>query len=210
MITWDGKLAPVIGPQGKILKRSDLPVPDTKRWVMRRKAEIIAAIRGGLLSESTALDRYRLSAEELRSWRHILELHGVPGLRTTRVRTYMDRNTKTLLMRGSEDSSTADTLTSIEFGELKIDLEKKTLEIRGLAVPLTGKEYETLELLCLRRGTIVTKEAFLLYFYKGDIGREAVSKIVDVLICRLRKKMVLASVGKDYIETVWGRGYRIS
>jgi two-component system cell cycle response regulator CtrA len=72
-------------------------------------------------------------------------------------------------------------------------------------VHLTGKEYQMLELLSLRKGTTLTKEMFLNNLYGGMDEPE--SKIIDVFICKLRKKLANASDGKDYIETVWGRGY---
>jgi two-component system cell cycle response regulator CtrA len=72
-------------------------------------------------------------------------------------------------------------------------------------VHLTGKEYQMLELLALRKGTTLTKEMFLSHLYGGMDEPEM--KIIDVFICKLRKKLANASGGKDYIETVWGRGY---
>jgi len=72
-------------------------------------------------------------------------------------------------------------------------------------VPLTGKEYQMLEYLSLRKGTTITKEMFLGQLYGGM--DEPDIKIIDVFICKLRKKLADASNGKDYIETVWGRGY---
>src|SRR5262249_11185150 len=72
-------------------------------------------------------------------------------------------------------------------------------------VHLTGKEYQMLELLSLRKGTTLTKEMFLNHLYGGMDEPEL--KIIDVFICKLRKKLANASNGKNYIETVWGRGY---
>lgn len=78
----------VIGPSGAELTLETLPPPDTHRWVIRRKAEVIAAIRGGLLSLSDACTRYGLSEEEVTSWQRLVEAHGMLGLRTTRVNQY--------------------------------------------------------------------------------------------------------------------------
>lgn len=78
----------VIGPMGSPLTVGDLPPPDTQRWVIRRKAEVVAAVRGGLLSEEDACDRYRLTPDELTSWRASIERHGMAGLRTTRLQQY--------------------------------------------------------------------------------------------------------------------------
>jgi two-component system cell cycle response regulator CtrA len=72
-------------------------------------------------------------------------------------------------------------------------------------VHLTGKEYQMLELLSLRKGTTLTKEMFLNHLYGGMDEPEL--KIIDVFICKLRKKLAVAAGGKNYIETVWGRGY---
>ena len=77
----------VPGPRGP-LTLADLPTSDTRRWVVRRKAEVLAAIRGGLIARSEALRRYRLSEEELRLWEHAHDCAGVPGLRVTRVQIY--------------------------------------------------------------------------------------------------------------------------
>ncbi len=78
----------VIGPRGKPLTPADLPPVDTKRWVIRRKAEVVAAVRGGLLSIDEACHRYTLSVEEFLSWQRAIEAHGLPGLRATRVQEY--------------------------------------------------------------------------------------------------------------------------
>jgi hypothetical protein len=78
----------VIGPNGAELTLDTLPPPDTARWVIRRKAEVVAAIRGGLLSVEEACARYGLSAEEIESWQRMVESHGLAGLRTTRVNLY--------------------------------------------------------------------------------------------------------------------------
>jgi len=77
--------------------------------------------------------------------------------------------------------------------------------VAGARVHLTGKEYQMLELLSLRKGTTLTKEMFLNHLYGGMDEPEL--KIIDVFICKLRKKLANASNGKNYIETVWGRGY---
>ncbi len=78
----------VIGPAGQPLTLDTLPPADTHRWVIRRKAEVVAAVRNGLISLEDACDRYRLSVEEYSSWQSLVEAHGLPGLRTTRLKTY--------------------------------------------------------------------------------------------------------------------------
>jgi len=93
----------------------------------------------------------------------------------------------------------------ISTGDLLVNLDQKTVEVAGERVHLTGKEYQMLELLSLCRGTTLTKEMFLNHLYGGMDEPEL--KIIDVFICKLRKKLANASDGKNYIETVWGRGY---
>jgi hypothetical protein len=77
-----------IGPSGERLTLQDLPRPDTVRWVIRRKAELVAAIRGGLLTLEEACELYLLSEEELESWSSSLSRHGLPGLRCTKLQYY--------------------------------------------------------------------------------------------------------------------------
>jgi two-component system cell cycle response regulator CtrA len=93
----------------------------------------------------------------------------------------------------------------IQTGKLKVNLDTRTVEVEGQPLHLTGKEYGILELLSLRKGTTLTKEMFLNHLYGGMDEPEL--KIIDVFICKLRKKLANASDGKNYIETVWGRGY---
>ena len=93
----------------------------------------------------------------------------------------------------------------IQTGELVINLDTKTVEVNGHRVHLTRKEYQMLELLSLRKGMPLTKEMFLNHLYGGMDEPEL--KIIDVFICKLRKKLANASSGKNFIETVWGRGY---
>ena len=93
----------------------------------------------------------------------------------------------------------------IRTGKLAVNLDAKTVEVDGARVHLTGKEYAMLELLSLRKGTTLTKEMFLNHLYGGMDEPEL--KIIDVFICKLRKKLALACSGDNYIETVWGRGY---
>lgn len=78
----------VIGPDGSPLTVADLPPRDTKRWVIRRKAEVVAAVRGGLLSLEEACQRYTLTVEEFISWQQSIDQYGLAGLRTTRIQQY--------------------------------------------------------------------------------------------------------------------------
>jgi len=90
-------------------------------------------------------------------------------------------------------------------GDLTVRLDAKQAEIAGRPVSLTGKEYGMLELLALRKGSTLTKEMFLNHLYGGMDEPE--QKIIDVFICKMRKKLAEASGGQNYVETVWGRGY---
>lgn len=93
----------------------------------------------------------------------------------------------------------------IKTGQINVNLDAKTVDVDGRTVHLTGKEYQMLELLSLRKGTTLTKEMFLNHLYGGMDEPEL--KIIDVFICKLRKKLGEATMGDNYIETVWGRGY---
>ena len=95
----------------------------------------------------------------------------------------------------------------ISVGDLIVNLDAKSVELHGVGLHVTGKEYQILELLALRKGATLTKEMFLNHLYGGMDEPEA--KIIDVFICKLRKKLANASGGLDYIETVWGRGYTL-
>jgi len=79
----------VVGPDGRRLTLADLPLPDTKRWVIRRKAEVVAAVRGGLLSLEEACSRYALNSDEFLSWQHCIDRYGLAGLRTTQTQRYL-------------------------------------------------------------------------------------------------------------------------
>jgi two-component system, cell cycle response regulator CtrA len=93
----------------------------------------------------------------------------------------------------------------IQIGDLVLNLDSKTVEAFGGRVHFTVKEYQMLELLCLHKDRPVTKEMFLNHLYGGMDEPEV--KIIDVFICKLRKKLANTSMGKNYIETIWGRGY---
>ena len=93
----------------------------------------------------------------------------------------------------------------IRTGKLTVNLDARTVEVDSQPIHLTGKEYGILELLSLRKGTTLTKEMFLNHLYGGIDEPEL--KIIDVFVCKLRKKLASATGGQSYIETVWGRGY---
>lgn len=95
----------------------------------------------------------------------------------------------------------------IRTGKLTVNLDSRIAEVDGRPLALTGKEYGVLELLSLRKGTTLTKEMFLNHLYGGMDEPEP--KIIDVFVCKLRKKLMRSTGGENYIETVWGRGYTL-
>jgi two-component system, cell cycle response regulator CtrA len=97
--------------------------------------------------------------------------------------------------------------TIVQTGDLVVNLDAKTVQMRGIPVHVTKKEYEVLELLSLRKGALLSKEMLLNHLYRGV--REPGHKIIDVMICKLRKKLADGSNGEDYVETVWGGGYKL-
>jgi two-component system cell cycle response regulator CtrA len=99
----------------------------------------------------------------------------------------------------------ADPESTIQTGNLVVNLDSRVVSVNEKLVHLTGKEYAILELLSLRKGTTLTKEMFLDHLYAGV--HEPEIKIIDVFVCKLRKKLAQATGGSHYIETVWGRGY---
>ena len=94
---------------------------------------------------------------------------------------------------------------TIRTGNLAVNLEKRLVTVDGNPVNLTPREYEILEFLSLRKGTVLTKEMFLDRLYAG--GHVPELKIIDIFVCKLRQKLAQATGGSHYIETVWGRGY---
>jgi Protein of unknown function (DUF1153) len=80
----------VLGPDGNPLTIADLPAQSTKRWVTRRKAEVVAAVRGGLLSLDDACKRYQLTIDEFLNWHRLINRHGLKGLRATKIQAYRE------------------------------------------------------------------------------------------------------------------------
>lgn len=95
----------------------------------------------------------------------------------------------------------------VRFDKVTINLDTRIVEVDGNQVHLTNKEYAILELLAMRKGSVITKEMFLNHLYSSMDEPEI--KIIDVFVCKLRKKLAKASGGTNYIETVWGRGYML-
>lgn len=91
--------------------------------------------------------------------------------------------------------------------QLTVNLDSRIVLVNDTPISLTSKEYSLLELLVIRKGTVLTKEMFLNHIYGGI--NEPNLKIIDVFVCKLRKKLMDASGGMNYIETIWGRGYTL-
>jgi DNA-binding winged helix-turn-helix (wHTH) protein len=201
------KVDRVVGPFGP-LTAANLPSADTRqRWNVRRKAEVVVAVRGGLLSLEEACSRYALNSEEIRSWQHCIDQYGLKGLRTMHTQFYLGSgraHSSRQLMPGHCNPPAQ---SIIRTGDLVVNLNTRSVEISGTGVHVTRKEYQLLELLSLRKGTTLTKDMILNHLYGGFDEPE--QKVIDVFICKLRKKLADASCGKNYLETVWGRGYML-
>jgi DNA-binding winged helix-turn-helix (wHTH) protein len=199
-----------------------MPPLDTKRWVVRRKAAVVNAVRSSAISLEEACRRYELSMEEFLAWERGIEAHGVNGLRVTRLLAHkikglgfgadddfltkpFDRRELITRIQASVRRSESHSESTIRTGNLVVNLDTRVVSVDDQPVHLTGKEYGILELLSLRKGTPLTKEMFLNQLYGGMDEPEP--KIIDVFVCKLRKKLAQATGGKHYIETVWGRGY---
>ena len=107
------------------------------------------------------------------------------------------------IVRPSQDHPEA----TIRTGKLAVNIDARIVSVDDQPVHVTGTEYAILELLSLRKGTVLTKEMFLDRLYHGM--NEPELKIIDVFLCKLRKKLAQATGGNHYIETVWGRGYML-
>jgi len=130
----------------------------------------------------------------------VLREHGFAGLTTRAVATAAGAPIQAIVRRAKGHSEAV-----IRTGLLNVNLDTHSVEVSGRPLHLTGKEYGILELLSLRKRTTLTKEMFLNHLYGGMDEPEI--KIIDVFICKLRKKLSGATGGDNYIETVWGRGY---
>jgi DNA-binding response OmpR family regulator len=185
----------VKAPNGDVITPVNLP-NQKARWVIGRKATLVAAIRGGIISTEEASARYGISSSELDSWKQSFDQDGMVGLKVTKMRRRIIREVP------------EETPSFIEYGDIIILPDSRRVDVYGAPVILGRKEYEAFELLCISHGTVVTKDMMLNYLYTNPARREPCMKMVDVLLHKLRKKIV-AACGKDCIETIWGRGYRI-
>jgi len=123
------------------------------------------------------------------------------------LRNLFDRRQMVARIKAIARRSKSDCGATVRTGKLVVNLDTREVSVDDHAVHLTGKEYGILELLALRKSTTLTKEMFLNHLYGGMDEPEI--KIIDVFVCKLRKKLAQATGGNHYIETVWGRGYRL-
>jgi DNA-binding winged helix-turn-helix (wHTH) protein/transposase-like protein len=185
----------------------ELPPPDTKRWSPRRKATVVEAVLSGVITIEEICSSYDLTAEEFHRWHQTTQWYRIGA------RTPPGSEDIALPAEGKDETAPrarpvrSNPQSRIRFGDLIVDLANCIVFVDGEQVPLTRKEYCILELLVLRKDIVVTKEMFLNHLY--DEGDEPEVKIIDVFVCNLRKKLTRATGGIHYIETVWGRGYRL-
>ena len=162
-----------------------LPPPDTKRWVRKRKAMVVDAVRNGAVSLEEVCRRYELTIEEFRSWQRAID----GGAHVQAIASRFDDRSK----------------STIQTGQLAVNLDTRVVSVDDQVVHLSPKEYGILELLSRRKGSTLTKELILNHLYAGP--HEPKPRIVDVLVCKLRKKLAEATDGNRYIGTAWGHGY---
>ncbi len=170
------------------LNLPDISGYDVLRSLRRAKVHTPILILSGLVSIEDKIKGLGLGADDFLS----KPFH--QGELIARIRA--------LVRRAKGHSSSA-----INVGALTVNLEAKTVEIYGRNLYLTSKEYEIIELLALRKGSTLSKDVFLNHLYGGL--EEPEPKIIDVYICKIRKKLAKASRGQNYIETNWGRGFTL-
>jgi DNA-binding response OmpR family regulator len=175
------------------------------RWVIHRKATVVAAVRGGLVSMEQACARYSLTNDEFASWERACSRFSMPATRAL-VPPYpvmgVGTGTEAVVHRANGHSDGV-----IATGTLTVNLSTKVVKVNGTRVQLTDMEYQVLKLLAQRKGNTLTKDAFMSLLY-GDVSQPN-RKIIDVFICKLRKKLVGAGDGDGFIDTIWGRGYAL-
>lgn len=188
---------------GIMVTAHELPAPkDVIRWTPQRKHMFSEAVKHKLLSKEEFLSRYSISESEFRSWMIRAEQYGPLGLRGRKFDIYPLDET------AAKDMELAMPLSGVAtFGNLTVDFVEKSVSVGGQELELTGREYETLELLAMREGQPVSKEMFFTYVYR-DATNLPDMRIFDVFVCKVRK-IIAAVSDKKYIKTVWGRGFAL-
>jgi DNA-binding winged helix-turn-helix (wHTH) protein/transposase-like protein len=195
----------------EVCRRCDLSVEEFLSW---RKAIDRHDVQG---LHTTKLQKYRYGTATERLSNPPDHLPRM-GLRQRRAPRPVQSTNLEILMRPlavADKVSTAREIrgpapnrqSTIRTGDLVVDLEARVLSVHDKPVPLTSKEYCICELFSLRKDTVVTKQMLLDHLYGGM--DEPNPRIINVFVCHLRKKLAQATAGKHYIETVWGRGYRL-
>jgi len=206
-----------------------LPPAGSSRWYKRHKAEVVAAVHGGLLTFTEAAKRYQMMVEELFAWQSAYEK--VLGISyshaprpynfaaTPKADTAGYRTVGHVAKAHNPDERIGQTMAVpsqpielnspgiVTSGSLAVNLNSRTVVVHDLPIQLTRPEYRILELLCLRKGMTVTKAMLLKQISSGAMAPKP--RIIDVYICKLRRKLAAAGNGENYIGTIWGRGYTL-
>jgi hypothetical protein len=196
----------VYGIGGEVITLDDLPLPSTRRWVPRRKAKLVAAVRGGLITPEQVENIYRIGREELQEWATSLASGGLPALCITRELDGRHREAKAQFCNTANEE-VEDPPPDVEFGDIVFSRAKASIIGSAGSVHLTIKEEKLLQLLIEHVDRIATRTKILAHVYPD--GRDVPEqKIVDAFACNLRKK--LARAGSCVrIDHVWGRGYTL-
>lgn len=196
----------------------DLPQPGVVRWVTRRKALVLGAVDAGLLTETEVFDRYGITHTELDVWRSKANEGGRAALRETRIQDYEVRaplpTAEATNIPTSEESSLPPTEEPSQQEETEATQHELSVEPATNLVcyqshslgHFTGTEVKLLELLLSKVGVTVSRTEMLTYLYQGK--KEPELKIIDVFMCKLRKKL-RTMTGAEWVETTWGRGYKL-
>jgi DNA-binding winged helix-turn-helix (wHTH) protein len=188
--------------RGETLLLKDLPSPDVKRWVIGRKADVIAAVNGGLLSQEDALKRYRISVEEFRSWQDAVKQEGIKALRVTLEPTLREYSSA----RGVAPSGIYDANEVIAYGDVVIRPGPRIIQGPERVMRLTRREMAILMIIG-RSEIAVSRRSIFEYLYAGYSPLPKI-KTLDVFICHLRTKLKIVS-RQVHIATVWGLGYEL-
>lgn len=191
--------------RGGTLTIQDLPREADIRWTIRRKANVAAAVLGGLLAKEAVEKKYKLNPFELQQWTKSLQKNGLFSLRVTRLKSYLQVEEADLEVWHSMSMETED------LPALHVGYRDGYALFGNEQVPISGLYAHYLQVLIRFRGTVVTKEMFWKLAHPSrDLKEPADQKIVDVIVCRLRKDLSRLSeqiAPKAVIKTYWGRGY---
>lgn len=178
---------------GTLLLRSDLPPVDIQqRWSPKKKALVIEAVRGGVISLEEVFARYVITREEYDGW----------------VKKYESAGRKGLLVTQRFDEELCASALTFKYCDVVLNTTLKTVRVNGRNVHVSQKEYEVLEFLCLRKGQVISREMIVQHLYAPEDVPS--SDIVDVYVHKLRQKLCNAGVTRANIMSVYGRGYIVA